>query len=102
MFANKLAIETLVMSDATASEEEKNAVISALHNDGHMRSRGDDLPEVVSIAYAARFIGKPRASVYNLIRNGTLKGFYSGRNHKRATGITRTSLTAAVAKAREV
>lgn len=92
MFANKSAIATLITSDTKASNEEKQAVLLAL-NSGCM---AEGNARVYSFDEAARLIGKPRKAIYHLIRTGTLKGFYSGKTHARATGVTRESIDAAV------
>lgn len=97
MFANKSAIETLVNADTKASGEEKEQILSLLR--GAVRTVCEEA-QVFSIADAAKYLGKPRKAIYNLLRNGTLRGFYSGKTHARATGITRASLEAAVSRSR--
>lgn len=99
MFANKIAIETLVESDSRATPDEKRVVLLAIAG-GIGSDAAKSSSQVMSIQDAAQFLGKPRKAIYNLLRNGTLKGFYSGKKHNRATGITRASLDAAVSQVR--
>lgn len=95
MFANKNALETLVNSDTKATSEEKLAVLLAIRGELD-KVNANTNAQVLSIADAAKRLGKTRKSIYHLLRTGTLKGFYSGKTHSRATGITLASLEAAV------
>lgn len=94
MFENRVAIETLVRADSKASKSEKSALLRILSGCGEgEKDDGDCKPLVIPFQKASRMLGyKSVGSVYRLLREGRLKGYYATSDSVRASGILKSSL----------
>lgn len=100
MFQNFLAIETLINSDLSATQEEKNLLLKALKGELPVlegQKADEVMPAVVKIPVAAKMLGyKSSYGVYKALRDGVLQGYYGGKSGKRITGVITKSIQKAL------
>lgn len=99
MFANNSAIKILVKTDTSASEIEKNAVLDILSRKFPTdKACKLDRPVVVKVRDASKMLSVSRATIYAMVKNQVLTGFYSSANKKRIAGIVLDSIHSAMKK----
>lgn len=90
----RAGIRALLQADTTLTKQERDAVYASLDTPLARRPADEVIGRVVKISEAARLLSLSSARVYQLIRDGRLRGVYGRPKAEggRAIGVTLASL----------
>lgn len=89
-----VAIRAVLDLDTTISEEHREGILQFAMNDGYTTAnilKKHDENEVISIATAAKMLGKAIPTIHRYLKNGTLRSI-TPPGRKRAIGVSLQSI----------